>query len=65
MKTMGIITTASLSLLLGATAFAFAQQEEKRETEAKPAQQQEEKRATDAKPAQQEAGKTQPEVAAS
>jgi cytoskeletal protein RodZ len=58
MKHVGIVSTAALSLLLGITAPAYAQ--EKQEEEAKPAQQ-EEKRAPEAKPAPQEEKKAEQE----
>src|ERR1035437_6693584 len=57
-KHVGIVSTAALSLLLGITAPAYAQ--EKQEEEAKPAQQ-EEKRAPEAKPAPQEEKKAEQE----
>jgi hypothetical protein len=73
MKVIGIISTLVLAFLLGTAPSAYGQQEEKRETEAKPTQQeekkaqpekpaqQEEKHANDAKPAQQEEKRAQPE----
>jgi hypothetical protein len=53
MKVIGIISTVVLSFLLGTTLPACGQQEEKRETDAKPTQQ-EEKRVQPEKPAQKE-----------
>jgi hypothetical protein len=74
MKVVGIISTVVLSFLLGTTPPACGQQEEKRETDAKPAQQeekraqpekpaqrQEEKHANETKPVQQEEKRAQPE----
>jgi hypothetical protein len=60
MKVIGIISTIVLSFLLGTTPPACGQQEEKRETGAKPAQQ-EEKHATETKPVQQDERKAQQE----
>jgi hypothetical protein len=73
MKVVGIISAVVLAFLLGTAPSACGQQEEKRETDARPAQQeekktqperpsqQEDKHASDARPAQEEEKKAQPE----